>query len=60
MEVTITSEVEPVMLEFELNSLVAEALKILLGNPDIIVATIGFTLFVTLCLVVIEIYRKFS
>lgn len=59
MEVTIQSEVDPAMLEFELSGLVAEAVKIVLGNPDIIVATIGFTLFVALCLVVIEVYQKF-
>ena len=59
MEVTIPSEVDPIMIEFELGGLVAEAVKIVLGNPDIIVATVGFTLFVTLCLVVIEVYQKF-
>lgn len=60
MEVTaITSEVDPVMLELELGGLMADAVKIVLGNPDVIVATVGFTLFVTLCLVVIEVYQKF-
>lgn len=53
------SEVEPIMLEFELSGLVAEALKIVLGNPDIITATISFAIFVTLCLVVINLYQQF-
>lgn len=59
MEVTIPSEVDPVMLDLELGGLVAEAFKIVLGNPDIIVVTIGFTFFITLSLVVIEIYKKY-
>jgi hypothetical protein len=56
----LTMYVETDMLEFSLNGLVAEAVKILLGNPDVIVATNGFTLFITLCLVVIELFKRFN
>jgi len=59
MEVTIPYEVDPVMLKFELSGLVAEAVKIVVGNPDVIVAVVGFTFFITLAMVVIEIYKKF-
>ncbi|WP_458414538.1 hypothetical protein ACNQFZ_06635 [Schinkia sp. CFF1] len=59
MEVGITSDVEPMMLKHEVGGLVAEAVKIVLGNPDVIVTMIGFAFFITLCLVIIEVYQKF-
>lgn len=59
-EVIVTNQIDPVMLEFELEGLLAEALKLVLGNPDVITALSGFAIFITLCLVSIEIYRQYS
>ncbi|HHY72266.1 MAG TPA: hypothetical protein GX497_03395 [Bacillus bacterium] len=51
--------IEPYMLPDEVGGLVAEAFKIILGNPDVIVTLTAFSIFIALSLTTIEIYRKF-
>ncbi|MFO1442671.1 hypothetical protein KDN24_05515 [Bacillus sp. Bva_UNVM-123] len=45
---------------FEIGGLVAYALKIVFGNPDVIVLLLAFSIIITLGLVIFRIYEDLS
>jgi len=48
------------MEELELGGLMAEAFKLWLGNPDIAVAILSFTIFAGMAITAVQIYDDFK
>lgn len=42
----------------EIGGLVSYAFKTVLGNPDVMAALTSWAIFLTLCLIVIEVYKS--
>lgn len=45
-------------INFRIGGIIREALKVVFGNPDVMVVIFSFTIVMTLILVAMEVYQK--